>query len=209
MKQSIKNTIMIGMAVVLVGTSAVTISYAQTNRGAQPDFAQQQFGQFEQNSNRDAFENFGQNGNSQSSDNSNQNQLPGNQQGSSQQPQSPGNQQGAQPPQMPDNKQGDSSAQSESQDSGTAQQKGTSVTESDSDAITTAQNSSDSLNTAQSNLPPAGFDRRGGFKTISALCYMFAAIQIAIILAILAYLIISRFNKRSYNEVIANMRNNQ
>ena len=76
-------------------------------------------------------------------------------------------------------------------------------------AVAAAQNEGDSLNTAQRSLPQNGFDRRGGFIAIAALCYMFAAIQIALILAMLAYLIISRFNRRSYNEVIANMRSNQ
>lgn len=212
MKQSIKNTIMIGMAVVLVGTSAVTISYAKGQNGTQPAFPQSQSQPFEQNSGEKAFENFGQNGNGQSSDNSNQKQMPGNQQGSGQQPQLPDNQQqgeNQQPPQMPDNQQDDSSTQSESQDGG-AVQKGTSTADGSADVVATSSESdSSSLNTAQHNLPPDGFSHRGNGGIISALCYMFAAVQIAIILAILAYLIISRFNRRSYNEVIANMRNNQ
>ena len=60
MKKSIKNTIMIGMAAVLIGTSAVTISYAKGSRSMQmptpPSQSQQfdeqqsgkQFGEFEQ-----------------------------------------------------------------------------------------------------------------------------------------------------------------
>ncbi|MBQ3905042.1 MAG: hypothetical protein II744_08705, partial [Eubacterium sp.] len=71
-----------------------------------------------------------------------------------------------------------------------------------------------SLNTAavgaQSNeaaVPMRNFGR--GFGVVSGLCYAFAAIQIAIILAIIVYLILSKFNKISFNTVISNMRNNQ
>ena len=56
MKQSVKNVIMIGMAAVLIGTSAVTISYAGTGARMQsrPEFSQNG----EQRQNGSPFESF-------------------------------------------------------------------------------------------------------------------------------------------------------
>ena len=202
MKKSIKNTIMIGMAAVLIGTSAVTISYAKENRGAQFS-PPSQIQQFEGNQSENPFENFGQNGGNQNGNNFNPPQRPDNQQGSdssgensNQPPQPPSSQQGessnSQQPQTPDSS--ENSESTESKDSSTN-------TSYSIDSL--AQD--DSQNTAKQGFPANKFRSRNT-TVISALCYMFAALQIAIILAILAYLIISKMNKISFNEVLANMR---
>ena len=199
MKKSIKNTIMIGMAAVLIGTSAVTISYAKENRGAQfspPSQIQQSDGNQSQN----PFENFSQNGDGQKGNGFSDRQFPDNQQGDSSQnsnnqpPQPPSNQQnGSDSQQTPDNSE-NSESSTESKDSAT----NTSLS-----IDSFAQD--DSQNAARQGFPANNFRSRNS-SIISALCYMFAALQIAIILSILAYLIISKMNKISFNEVLANMR---
>lgn len=200
MKKSIKNTIMIGMAAVLIGTSAVTISYAKDGKGAN-EFAPPAFSQqFDGEQSGKPFGNF-------DSDKSKQNggfdknKMPDNQQngGNSQQPQPPSNQQNgsnSQQPQAPQSS-NDSSTESNSESSSSATNTSLSV------EAFAAEDSS--AQTAQKNLPSNNF-RGGNIGVIQALCYMFAALQIAIILAILAYLIISKFNDVSFNEVLANMK---
>ena len=225
MKKSIKNTIMIGMAAVLIGTSAVTISYARGNKGAQMMPPQIQSGQFENQQGNNPFGGFDQDqsGSNQNGNKSNRPQMPGNQQGgnsdSSQQPQAPGNQSSGdsnnQLPQAPNDQNSGGNTQQNS-DNGSEK---SSSEKSSSDSSTNTSLSVESLaaedaaqsteqNTAQKNLPSNGFNRKGT-NVISALCYMFAALQIAIILAMLIYLIISKMNKISFNEVLANMRKKQ
>ena len=218
LKPSIKNTIMIGMAVVLIGTSAVTISYAGGRNGAEPQFSQSQ--QFEQRQNVNPFESFGQDRGNQNDGNSKQSpQMPDNQQdgnSSQQPPQMPDNQQDGnnnQPPQAPDSSQDNSGSQQQtpdsSQGSSDSKQKGTSATDTELNVINTAAADSDTQNTADMKMPADNFRNGGNFKVVSSLCYMFAAVQIAIILAILLYLIISKMNRKSFNEIIAGMKNKQ
>ena len=235
MKQSVKNVIMIGMAAVLIGTSAVTISYAVTGARMQsrPEFSQNG----EQRQNGSPFENFdGERngmpdgnrsfgGNSQQSPDQNsaggnaQQQMPD----QKDMPQAPGqnNNNGSAQQQSPDNSQGDSAQQTpdksenggnsqqspdssgSSSENGNAPQKNTS-TESDGLSLNTAAVGAQSSEAA---VPMRNFGKNAGI--FSGLCYAFAAVQIAIILAIIIYLILSKFNKISFNTVISNMRNNQ
>ena len=174
--------------------------------------------------NRQNDKNFNQQG-----DNSQQPQAPNNQQGdNSQQPQAPNNQQGdnSQQSQAPNNQQGDNSQQpqapSNQQDSDNSKQSSSDKNSSKEDTSATNttlalvdlsadsvdKTSADTQNDAQQTLPANNF-RHGAFKGLSAMCYMFAALQIAIILAIIIYLIISKFNKISFNELLLNMRKKQ
>ena len=211
MKKSIKNTIMIGMAAVLIGTSAVTISYAKDGKGANgfspPSFSQQSSG----NQSSSPFENFSNDGNNQNGG-FGKNQTPGNQQNgsSSEQPQPPSSQQNdssSQQQQPPGNQQNDSGSQqsqsSQSSDSNT--QSSSSAANTSLSVETLAAEDASASNTAKQHLPQNSFKHKET-SIVMALCYMFAALQIAIILAILAYLIISKFNEISFNEVLANMR---
>ncbi len=173
MKQSVKNVIMIGMAAVLIGTSAVTISYAGTGARMQsrPEFSQNG----EQRQNGSPFESF----------DGERNGMPG------------GNRSfGGNSQQTPDNS-------GSSSENGNAPQKNTS-TESDGLSLNAAAVGAQSSEAA---VPMRNFGKSAGI--ISGLCYAFAAVQIAIILAIIIYLILSKFNKISFNTVISNMRNNQ
>ena len=195
MKKSIKNTIMIGMAAVLIGTSAVTISYAKEGKGANafspPSFSQQ----FDGEQGGNPFENFSRNGDSQSGG-FDKNKMPDNQQnGNSQQPQPPSNQQDSDSSQQPQAPGSSNESSTESSSSST----NTSL------SIDSLASEDASAQTAQKNMPSNNF-RGSSIGAISALCYLFAALQIAIILAIIAYLIISKFNDVSFNEVLANMR---
>lgn len=218
---------MIGMAVVLIGTSAVTISYAKGSSGAPQGIMMSQ--QFGEGQNAEQFDNFKQRGNNQNGGNFGQPQCPNNQQGgNSQQPQFPNNQQGdsSQQPQAPNNQQGDSSqqpqapnnqqnsdsqkAQSDSKDSDNAEKDNTSTNTSLSiEALVAEDSNNQSQSTSQQSLPARSFNHSRHAGVVSALCYMFAALQILILLLMIVYLIISKFNKISYNEVIANMRNNK
>ncbi len=216
MKPSIKNTIMIGMAVVLIGTSAVTISYAGERNGAQPQFSQSQ--QFRQPQRANPFDGFGKNGNGQNGKNSQQPQMPDNQQGnnSQQPPQMPDNQQGnnsQQPPQAPDSSKDNGGNQQQtpgdSQENSDSKQKGTSASDTELNIIQISASESDTQSTADVKMQADNFRHGLRFGFVSGICYMFAAVQIAIILAILIYLIISKMNRKSFNEVIAGMRNKQ
>ena len=220
MKKSIKNTIMIGMAAVLIGTSAVTLSYAQGNRGTQMMPPQMQSQQSDGRQNHDQFDNFGQSSDNQNSNSFRQRQMPNNQQddSSSQKPQMPNSQQGNSnsSQQQAPNAQDGSSTDSKSQQSSDSDSSDNSSSKSDSSSATNTALSIEALaadddenqSTAQQGLPSNGFNRRN-IGAISALCYMFAALQIAIILAMIAYLVISKFNAVSFNEVLANMRKKQ
>ena len=202
MKKSIKNTIMIGMAAVLIGTSAITISYAKENRAPQfspPSQSQQSSG----NQSGNPFENFNQNGDNQQGNNFKNRQLPDNQKGSD----SSGSNSN-QPPQPPNNQQGESNPQQEQAPNNS--DSGESSTESKDSSTNTSLSieslaQDDAQNTAMQGFPDNNFKSKNS-TVISALCYMFAALQIAIILSILAYLIISKMNRISFNEVLANMK---
>ncbi len=217
MKPSIKNTIMIGMAAVLIGTSAVTISYAGGRNGAKPQISQSE--QFEQRQDGIPFDSFERNGNAQNGGNSQQPQMPdGNRQrgNNAQPPQTPDSQQGSdsqQAPQTPDSSQDKSDNEQqtpdESQNGNNGKQKDTVASDTALNAVQTSVSESGARNTADMKMPADNFRRGGGFNAVSALCYMFAAVQIAIILSILLYLIISKMNRKSFNEVIAGMRNRQ
>lgn len=201
MKPSIKNTIMIGMTVVLIGTSAVTISYAGERNGAQPQFSQSQ--QFRQPQSGNPFDGFGKNGNSQNGGNLQQPQMPDNQQGNNSQ----------QPPQAPDSSQDNGGNQQQtpgdSQENSDSKQKGTSASDTELNIIQTSASESDTQSTADVKMQADNFRHGLRFSFVSGICYMFAAVQIAIILAVLIYLIISKMNRKSFNEVIAGMRNKQ
>ena len=222
MKKSIKNTIMIGMAAVLIGTSAVTISYAQQNKGAAP-FAPPSFSQqSDRNQNENPFESFNQNGNNQNGGFGDR-QLPENQQngsssdipsppdenqsgGNSQQSRAPGGSQdssGSSQQQAPNSTEGsDSNSDNSNSNNSSSSAANTSLS-----VEALAEEDAVSQNTSQQRMPANGVKNRNG-SVISALCYMFAALQIAIILSILAYLIISKMNRISFNEVLANMKKN-
>ena len=231
MKKSVKNVIMIGMTAVLIGTSAITISYAKQDRGFRPDSGMPQMQQFDNQQSQNPFGGFKQDNNNQNGNNSQKPQMPDNQQGdNSQQPQPPSNQQGDSSQQPPSNQQGDSTQQQppSNQKNNSSQQAQTpdkqessndnstnekSASDTSLSLVSTSSNNtdiqlSDTQSTAQKGFPENGFKSRN-FGVISVLCYVFAGVQILIILLSIIYLIISRFNKKSYNEVIANMRNNQ
>ena len=203
MKKSIKNTIMIGMAAVLIGTSAITVSYAKGSRSMQMPTPPSQSQQSDENQNGNPFENFSQNSGSQNSNSSQQPQMPNQQNGnSSQQPQRPDGNSSA-TPQAPNNEQSDSNSNQSKSDSST-ESSGSSSTNTSLSIEALAAEDADAQ-TSQQMMPANDFKGRNT-SVISALCYMFSALQIAIILAILAYLIISKFNEVSFNEVLANMR---
>ncbi len=207
MKKSIKNVIMIGMAAVLIGTSAVTFSYARvnTNSGRMPQasFSQemQPFGQHDGmngGNGSDSDSNNNSNGNQQtppempSGDNQNSSgdsqQTPPEMPGGDSQSSSGDSQQA--PPEMPN---GDSQNSDETQDSTEApDNKGTSV-------------STDASNETDAKMMPQGMDSGRGMTknnvVIASLCYAFLALQLGIVLLIIVYLIMSKFNKISFNEV--------
>ena len=201
MKKSIKNTIMIGMAAVLIGTSAVTISYARGNKGAQMMPPQIQSGQFDNQQGNNPFGGFDQEGQKDKNKQFDSSQTPDD--NNNQPPQSPGGSE--QPPQTPKSSE-DTDGKSKGED--TEDSKTTNTTLSIESLATGDSAQSADQNTAQKSFPVNGFSRKNT-NVISALCYMFAALQIAIILAMLIYLIISKMNRISFNEVLANMRKKQ
>ncbi|MBE6741128.1 MAG: hypothetical protein E7570_02385 [Ruminococcaceae bacterium] len=207
MKKSIKNTIMIGMAAVLIGTSAVTISYAKGSRSMQmpnpPSQSQQfdgqqsgeQFGKFEQdNQQNNGFSQHQKPGNQQNGSSSQQPQMPNNQGENSSQEQAPNNQNDS--AQTPDNSQNSSENSSSSAKNTSLSVEALAAEDGNLQAVDESA--------AKKSLPSSSFSRNGSI--VPALCYMFAAVQIAIILSIIAYLIISKMNRISFNEVLANMR---
>ena len=144
--------------------------------------------------------------------------MPDNQQGnnSQQPPQMPDNQQGSnsqQPPQAPDSSKDNGGNQQQtpgdSQENSDSKQKGTSASDTELNIIQTSASESDTQSTADVKMQADNFRHGLRFNFVSGICYMFAAVQIAIILAILIYLIISKMNRKSFNEVIAGMRNKQ
>lgn len=186
---------MIGMAVVLCGTSAITFSYA--SQGARFDLADhppQIARQFEQDS-QNPIDGFGQNN---QNNNQSENQPP---QGDNQ-----SGQQNQQPPQSGQN--GQSGEQNEqpqappSDNSSNQQDDGKQSENSDEKANRNTALSSESSveSSAQTtgNMPQM---QRRGTSAISVICYLFFAIQIMILLLIFVYLALSKFNRISFNEV--------
>lgn len=205
MKKSMKNLIMVGMAVVLVGTSAITIKYASNETGHPPQV--NGMPQFEQrgdfnNQNGKSIQDFGnQNGGSTQGKNGNQPQTPpnGNQ-----------NDNGQFGKQQPDNNQNsteDNSGSDNSKSQNDSSQSG-SNNQSDSNAPNQKATSADSsaLNfESTENTAMQGFNQRGANLQIAetVACYIFAAVQIGIIILILLYLVFSEFNKLTYNQTAA------
>lgn len=204
MKKSLKNVIMIGMAAVLIGTSAVTYSYAQISK--QPMQPQMNFAQFDGEQGNGGFPNQRpdfdkQDDNSQQDGQNQPPQQDSQQSGQSQAPQQDSQQNNSEPPQgAPQQGEQPQSNQSNSE------------TENKSDA----DNSNASLQSTSQETQNAsvqnGDTNKGDFKGFpngmkktskitSIVCYAFMGVQIAIIIAILAYLILSKFNKLSFNQV--------
>ncbi len=225
MKQSMKNLIMIGMAVILVGTSAITFRYASSGTGHMPQMnGMPQFEQRGDFGNQNQGENPVQDFGNGKQDGNNQQTPPD----TDSQPTPPnGKQDGKNDRQMPDGNNGtdgksDSNQQNDSNDnksdSNSAQQKGTSAESSELTLVSTAQqnnapsNGSDQVanNNTQSTESTAmqGFYKRGFSLNIveKIACYIFAAIQIGIIIMILLYLAFSEFNKLSYKQTVAKLK---
>ena len=213
MKRSVKNVIMIGMAAVLIGTSAITFSYARDNS---PEFAvQSQSQQFEKrdangNSQENPIDNFGngsQNSNSDSENSQNSQQFgqrpqtppSDNQQSDSQNSQQPPQMQGddsqnsQQPPSLPDSEQ--------QQDNASPNEEGTSSDSEELNIIGTVSDSDSAEITDAAKKMPSHGQRNNGSDAVSVLCYLFGALQVGIIIAIIAYLIVSKFNKISFNKL--------
>ena len=178
MKRSIKNTIMIGMAAVLIGTSAITFAYAGTqNRTmATPPGFSQSFG------------------GSDSSDGFNK-QFPG---GDNQQPPEFPNGDSSQQPQMPP---GDNSQDSQQNENAQppAQSEDSTKSSSQTSLSTDNSNTADAATTETAKDFPKQMKSQS--KLVSTVCYVFLAVQIAILLSILAYLIISKMNKVSFSQL--------
>ena len=196
MKKSIKNFIMIGMAVVLVGTSAVTFTYASDKGAMMPQQSfSQEFGQrdgFGQSGGNNPLEGFG----SDNSQNGAQQNTPPSMNGSGQN----GNTQQSPPS---DNQQ--------SSDNQNAPQTPPSDSQQNDDSKTTENATPNEKDTATSNedltvtntakMMP---QQRGGHgDVISVLCYLFGGLQIGIIVLILLYLAFSEFNKMSFNQTLS------
>ena len=211
MKKSIKNTIMIGMAAVLIGTSAVTISYAKGSRSMQMPNPPSQSQQFDEQQSGEQFGEFEQD--NQQNNGFNQHQKPGNQQNgsSSQQPQMPNNQGENSSQEQAPNNQNDSNAQTPDNSQNSSENSSSSArnTSLSVEALAAEDGNLQAVDEseAKKSLPSSSFSRKGSI--VPALCYMFAAVQLAIILSIIAYLIISKMNRISFNEVLANMRKKQ
>ncbi len=202
---------MVTMAVVMIGTSAVTYSYAgmQTRRAEMPSGIVQFDREREGSSSDGKFEKGLPNGNSNSGrpdmNGNSQQQSPGS---NTQQPQAPsGDSQqapdsNAQQPQAP---RGDSQQtpdnnaqqpQAPSQDN-SEESKNSSNTSLESDAAEIVQ-----LSATESAMPKGDMKQtRGGSTAVSVICYIFLAVQIAILLMIIAYLIASKMNKISFSEL--------
>lgn len=216
MKKSIKNTIMIGMAVVMIGTSAITFSYASLNEhreiSAPPEFSQSQQGKngFNENNferrlpngeNSDRMPDFN-NGSQQNSQQNGQKQPPQKEQ----QPNSSDNSENKTPdgnapqqsegnaPQQPQSGQNSQSQQNGSESNSNANSTDTSL-ESDTAEIELLTSEGEA---ATAKAMPVMKRNTGAVIVIS---YIFFAVQIAIILMIIAYLIVSKFNSLSFNQV--------
>ncbi|MBR3148653.1 MAG: hypothetical protein IKF64_00640 [Eubacterium sp.] len=209
MKKSIKNTIMIGMAAVLIGTSAVTFGYASDKGQNMPMISQkQQFGQQDNSQGQNPLEDFGsQNKNSQGG----RPEMPeqnGRQQNSkdNQQPPENNNQQDSQNNQQPPQSNG--SQNDAQQNQPPAQQNENQNSADDSKAQSSEPNSSGtSINSETAAIQvskgaPQQMNRPHG-KALSVICYCFMALQLGIVVAILLYLAFSEFNKLSFNQTLS------
>ncbi len=173
MKRNVKNIIMIGMAIVMIGTSAITCRYAETqSRGfnSPPSFSQSENGSRQFTPPQGGFPGGSQNGNS--------NQQP---------PEFPGNGNSSEMPELPD---GNNNAQSQDNSEEKSENNSSSNT-----SVETAQSS------GEMNSMRAMPSMKKQSNVLSILCYAFMAVQLAILLMIIAYLIVSKFNKLSYNQV--------
>jgi len=201
MKKSLKNTIMIGLAVVLLGTSTITYCYASEGKAAQPRMQQsQQAPDFERNGGQNPIENFGKDSqdsnsnNNNNNDNNNSGNMPQPPQGNGQAPEGVPNQ-GEAPAQNNDSQQDDSAKQEDGTTEATPNDKGTAA-------------ESDDVNVIDTNRGLAPMQSRGHRSdAVAVACYVFLAVQIAIILMILSYLAFSKFNKLTYKQTIAKFKN--
>ena len=186
---------MLGMAVVLVGTTAITFSYAGDKTSAPPMMNQSE--QFGQSNGENPIENFGGKSEQKGNNKSNNNTPPEfNAQGESQNDSQNGGQQNNQPPQMPDsnqdNQKSDENQNSDSNENAAPKGKNTST-------------DSNELSTANASMPMQ-MPSRGHRDIISVLCYVFGGLQLAIILMILLYLAFSEFNRLSFNQTLSKFR---
>ena len=194
MKRSIKNTIMIGMAAVLIGTSVITFSYADL-KGNGGSFTPPSFSQSENMPG--GFGNGIPDGNGFNNSDS---------QSDSQMPEMP-DKNSSQTPQAPPSDSNQNSQQSETPNASGQQTPDDNSTQSSTQENSGASSSSTSVESKSNTLPSQnGFkdnmtNMRKQSKVLTILCYAFSALQIAILLMILVYLIISRFNKRSFNQI--------
>ncbi len=233
MKQSMKNLIMIGMAVVLVGTSAITLRYASDGMGhmtqvdGRPQFEQrgdfdnqnggglQNFGGGQKNNNsqnenqNDSQQQAPPNGNNQTPPNSSDKQFGGRQTPNNDQQNGENDKSGSE--QAPsDNNSTDSKGEGKT-DENSANQKNTASDSSELSFVSTAvqnnQSSGDEQNaTAMQGMRGRGVELRIAEKVI---CYIFAAVQIGIIVLILLYLAFSEFNKLTYKQTAAKFKKNK
>ncbi len=210
MKKSIKNTIMIGMAAVLIGTSAVTYGYINVTSHAgqmpQQGFTQQGDGnsfdgKFDrQLPNGGNSPDFG-SGNAQGGSSApEQNQTPDS--GTPQQGQLPDNgtqQQNGSNAQQPPQENGDNAQQPPQENSDGAQQEQDGKSSSNTSTDGAKENTEQlSVETQAENAMPK---IRRSNTALNILCYAFLAVQLAILLMDIVYLIISKFNKLSFNQV--------
>lgn len=203
MKRSIKNTIMIGMAAVLIGTGTITYAYANSCAGANAPQTQmgQQMPDFKNDGGMNRFDNDNKNGGGkqmqppQQNENDNNKQAP-QQNGDNQNtpPQQNGEQSSQTSPSLPQNENNTNSNEQNAESS-----EGNSANNSN----TSAESADAEFEALASNLNQNGMKERKGFngKVKSFLCYAFLAVQLAIFLLILIYLILSKFNKLSFNQV--------
>ena len=194
MKKSIKNTIMVGMAAVLIGTSAITFSYTQINdRQNQIPFSASQFdGNQMQGNNRADMPEFT-NTQKGTADLDNNTQDKNAQQTPPNQNEQNTPQQGEQPQQGAENQNTPQQGEQNQTDDGNNNKQSVSL-------------QSDSSESGQLPNLPQNFDKskmpsRGNSKITSIVCFAFLGVQLAIILMIIAYLFVSKFNRLSFNQV--------
>ena len=203
---------MIGMAAVLIGTSAITFSYAsdrQNNIQMQPPQMSQQGGMQEQGQN--PFESFG--GDNQQGPQQNNQQMPQPPQDNQQNGQSTqDNQQSNQPPQAPQNGEQQNSQpeapqnnQQQSSDNASGDSSDSSASNNAAQSKTNTSADSEELtatDVSKQMMPQAEKGSVVGSVT-QVLCYLFGGLQIIIVAAILLELILSKFNKLSFNQILS------
>jgi hypothetical protein len=204
---------MIGMAVVLVGTSAVTFTYASDKGAMMPQQSfSQEFGQrdgFGQSDGNNPLEGFG----SDNSQNGAQQNTPpsmngSGQNGNTQQTPPSDNQQSSDNQNAPQAPPSDSQQSSDNQN---APQTPPSDNQKSDDSKTTENATPNEKDTATrnedlnvTNTAKMMPQQRGSHgDVISVLCYLFGGLQIGIIVLILLYLAFSEFNKMSFNQTLS------